>query len=50
MFGVQQTEDGGLTMANQNESAQELLLDVRVAEASRFYKFYQTRRKKSSVA
>jgi hypothetical protein len=28
MFGVQQTEDGGLIMA-QNESAQELLLDVR---------------------
>ena len=27
-------------MANQNESAQELLLDIRVAEASNFYKFY----------
>ena len=27
-------------MANQNESAQELLLDIRVAEASAFYKFY----------
>jgi ABC-type nitrate/sulfonate/bicarbonate transport system permease component len=27
-------------MANQNESAQELLLDIRVAEASPFYKFY----------
>jgi ABC-type nitrate/sulfonate/bicarbonate transport system permease component len=27
-------------MANQNESAQELLLDIRVAEASLFYKFY----------
>ena len=27
-------------MANQNESAQELLLDIQVAEASAFYKFY----------
>ncbi|HEX2931252.1 MAG TPA: ABC transporter permease [Candidatus Binatia bacterium] len=27
-------------MANQNEAAQELLLDVKVAEASRLYKFY----------
>ena len=27
-------------MASQNESAQELLLDIRVAEASPFYKFY----------
>jgi hypothetical protein len=45
MFGVQQTEDGGLIMA-QNESAQELLLDVRVAEASHFYKFYLNQEKK----
>ena len=27
-------------MADQNESAQELLLDVKIAEASRIYKFY----------
>src|SRR5262245_30530154 len=27
-------------MADQNESVQELLLDIKVAEASRFYKFY----------
>src|SRR6266511_3001240 len=34
------------TMADQNESAQELLLDVRVAEASRLYKFYLNQEKK----
>jgi NitT/TauT family transport system permease protein len=33
-------------MANQNESAQELLLDVKVAEASRWYKFYLNQEKK----
>lgn len=33
-------------MANQNESADELLLDIRVAEASRLYKFYLTQEKK----
>jgi NitT/TauT family transport system permease protein len=33
-------------MANQNESAQELLLDVKVAEASRLYKFYLNQEKK----
>src|SRR4029450_5874614 len=33
-------------MANQNESTQELLLDVRVAEASRLYKFYLNHEKK----
>ena len=33
-------------MANQNESAQELLLDVKVAEASRWYKFYLNHEKK----
>jgi NitT/TauT family transport system permease protein len=33
-------------MANQNESTDELLLDVRVAEASRFYKFYLNQEKK----
>src|SRR5262247_4259068 len=33
-------------MADQNESAQEQLLDVRVAEASRFYKFYLNQEKK----
>jgi NitT/TauT family transport system permease protein len=33
-------------MANQNESAEELLLDVKVAEASRFYKFYLNQEKK----
>jgi ABC-type nitrate/sulfonate/bicarbonate transport system permease component len=33
-------------MANQNESAQELLFDVKVAEASRLYKFYLNQEKK----
>ena len=33
-------------MANQNESAHELLLDVKVAEASRWYKFYLNQEKK----
>jgi len=33
-------------MANQNESAQELLLDVKVAEASRLYRFYLNQEKK----
>ena len=33
-------------MANQNESAEELLLDVRVAEASRLFKFYLNQEKK----
>ncbi len=33
-------------MANQNESTQDLLLDVRVAEASRLYKFYLNQEKK----
>ena len=33
-------------MANQNESTQELLLDVRVAEASRLFKFYLNQEKK----
>jgi ABC-type nitrate/sulfonate/bicarbonate transport system permease component len=33
-------------MANQNESAEELLLDVKVAEASRLYKFYLNNEKK----
>src|SRR5499426_3846854 len=33
-------------MAGENESAQEQLLDVRVAEASRFYKFYLNQEKK----
>ena len=33
-------------MADQKESTQELLLDVRVAEASRFYKFYLNQEKK----
>ncbi len=33
-------------MANQNETAQELLLDVRVADASRWYKFYLNQEKK----
>ena len=33
-------------MANQSESAQELLLDVRVAETSGFYKFYLKQEKK----
>jgi ABC-type nitrate/sulfonate/bicarbonate transport system permease component len=33
-------------MANQNESAEELLLDVKVAEASRLYKFYLNQEKK----
>jgi hypothetical protein len=37
-------------MANQNESAQDLLLDVKTAEAARIYKFTSTRRKRSSVA
>src|SRR6267378_430145 len=34
------------TMADRNESAQELLLDVRVAEASKLYKFYLSQEKK----
>ena len=34
------------TMANQNESAHEVLLDVKVAEASRWYKFYLNQEKK----
>src|SRR5437867_5095957 len=33
-------------MANQNESAQELLFDVKVADASRVYKFYLNQEKK----
>src|SRR5688572_1874940 len=33
-------------MANQTESSEELLLDVRVAEASRLYKFYLNQEKK----
>jgi len=33
-------------MANQNESTEELLLDVRVAEASRLFKFYLNQEKK----
>jgi ABC-type nitrate/sulfonate/bicarbonate transport system permease component len=33
-------------MANQNEMAQEALLDVRVADASRWYKFYLNQEKK----
>ena len=33
-------------MANHNESTQELLLDVRVAEASRLFKFYLNQEKK----
>jgi len=33
-------------MADQNESAQELLLDIKVAEASAFYKFYLNQEKK----
>ena len=33
-------------MANQSESAQELLLDVKVAESSRLYKFYLNQEKK----
>jgi NitT/TauT family transport system permease protein len=33
-------------MANQNESAQELLLDVKVADASSVYKFYLNQEKK----
>jgi len=33
-------------MANQNETTQELLLDVKVAEASRLYKFYLNQEKK----
>ena len=33
-------------MANQNETAQEVLLDVRVADASRWYKFYLNQEKK----
>src|SRR6267378_4422552 len=33
-------------MANQNETAQEVLLDVKVAEASRLYKFYLNQEKK----
>ena len=33
-------------MADQNQSAEELLLDVEVAEASRLYKFYLNQEKK----
>ena len=33
-------------MANQNESAQELLFDIKVAEASRLYKLYLNQEKK----
>ena len=33
-------------MANQNEMAQEVLLDARVADASRWYKFYLNQEKK----
>jgi hypothetical protein len=33
-------------MANQNESTQDILLDVRVAEASRLFKFYLNQEKK----
>jgi ABC-type nitrate/sulfonate/bicarbonate transport system permease component len=33
-------------MANQNESAQDLLLDIKVAEASALYKFYLNQEKK----
>jgi len=35
-----------MNMAGQNESAQELLLDIRVAEASRLYKLYLAHEKK----
>src|SRR5580765_6841184 len=34
------------TMADRNESTQELLLDIRVAEASKLYKFYLSQEKK----
>ena len=33
-------------MADRNESTEELLLDVRVAEASKLYKFYLSQEKK----
>jgi len=33
-------------MANQNETAQEVLLDIKVADASRWYKFYLNQEKK----
>ena len=33
-------------MANQNESAQELLFDIKIAEASRLYKLYLNQEKK----
>ena len=33
-------------MADQNMAAEEVLLDVRVAEASRLYKFYLNQEKK----
>jgi hypothetical protein len=33
-------------MADQNESVQEVLLDVKIAEASRIYKFYLNQEKK----
>ena len=33
-------------MADRNESTQELLLDIRVAEASKLYKFYLSQEKK----
>jgi hypothetical protein len=38
------------TMADRDQSAQELLLDVKVAEASRLYKFYLNQEKRSSAA
>jgi ABC-type nitrate/sulfonate/bicarbonate transport system permease component len=40
------THERKRTMANQQNTAEELLLDVRVAEASRFYKFYLNQEKK----
>src|SRR5262249_23398318 len=40
------TRGRDMNMAGQNESAQELLLDVRVAEASRLYKLYLAHEKK----
>ena len=36
-------------MADQNMATEELLLDVRVAEASKLYKFYLNQRKRFSV-
>jgi ABC-type nitrate/sulfonate/bicarbonate transport system permease component len=39
-------QESSETKADRNESAQELLLDVRVAEASKLYKFYLSQEKK----